>query len=156
MSCPSVLPHFSFVALFIHSFCLIPPSLVQQSVIAPGLCLWTVCMFACACVCVCISLCACVCLWFERQRPSLNCARPREIKAGQMHIPATWALILAPEPDDSWAFRSPVDLFCYTHSSSPSLNIYLSFLLLPLLFFALCLFVMLILYYSDEKWQHGY
>lgn len=91
---------------------------------APGFCLWTLVLhvttIACKCGCVCVYLphfYVGVCLWFrssiflKARYPSANSAR-QKIKAGQMRIPATWAPILPSGSDDSWAFLSPVDLFC--------------------------------------------
>lgn len=92
---------------------------------APGFCLWTLVLHVTTIACKCVGACVCICLIFtsvsvcdfvllfflKARYPSANSAR-QKIKAGQMRIPATWAPILPSGSDDSWAFLSPVDLFC--------------------------------------------
>lgn len=118
--CPSVIPLLIWLLLFIISSC--------NFSLAPGLCLFEhLFLRVTAIVCKCVWVHACICLilalvsvcdffsFFSQKKKARYCSTKRarqKIKARQMRIPATWAPIFAPGSDDSWAFLSPVDLFC--------------------------------------------
>lgn len=117
-TCPVPLSSCCLSFAFIPHFILThrPPSLVQQFLIAPGLCLRTVCVFVWLCIVVCVC--------------DLNCARPREMKARQMHIPDVSTDC---SPRARWQLSLSVT--CWFILLSP-LQTHI-FILLPLLFFAL-------------------